>query len=376
MTKYELSLSPDYVPAWTRVDAIRELFQNAIDQETQHQDNKMFHSYDPVTTTLIVGNRISVLEPGTLLLGTSTKRDDKSTVGQFGEGYKIAALVLTRLGKQMEIHNYGAKQIWRPRFSKSKKYNSTILVFEVESYSIWPFAKAPDNNLTIVVKGISTEEYTQIVESNLHLCASLIESIKTTHGRILLNKPGRIFVNGLAVCNYDAYKYGYDFKPSKIKLDRDRKLVSDFDLKWLASTMWAEAAGQSNEAAEVFLTLAKSSAADVAFVDSHIYNVADKLVTTFNKAYEDFKEEYGDDAEPVSENYELDDLRENCPHVKPVIVSTGYKSMIKRSSDYAPPERIERKPPRQELWDWYCEWHEQFPQACKEPFEEIFRRLQ
>lgn len=74
MSKFELSISPDYVPNWTVVDGVRELFQNALDQQTLLPNNEMFFSYE--NEILRVGNKSSVLGINTLLLGASTKRED------------------------------------------------------------------------------------------------------------------------------------------------------------------------------------------------------------------------------------------------------------------------------------------------------------
>ena len=110
MRKIELSLASDYVPSWTIVDAIRELFQNALDQEVQSPGNKATWSYE--NGTFKISNKQSTLTTKTLLLGTSSKSEDTRTIGQFGEGYKIATLVLLRNNKQVTIYNYGLREVW------------------------------------------------------------------------------------------------------------------------------------------------------------------------------------------------------------------------------------------------------------------------
>ena len=42
MRKFELSISADYVPEWGVTEAVREFFQNSIDEETRDSSNKMF----------------------------------------------------------------------------------------------------------------------------------------------------------------------------------------------------------------------------------------------------------------------------------------------------------------------------------------------
>ena len=213
MSKYELSLAPDYVPEWGVVEAVRELFQNAIDQQTTLPDNAMFFNYDAEKQLLSVGNKNSVLEVKTLLLGSTTKANDSKTIGQHGEGYKVATLVLTRLGKVVTFYNYGAREVWRPRFVKSRRYGTQVLTFFVDKKYIWQ--SVPDNNLLIEIEGITPEEYAKIVESNLHL-QDVGDVIETPRGRILEDEKfkGKVFVNGLFVCKYEPYQYGYDFKLS------------------------------------------------------------------------------------------------------------------------------------------------------------------
>ena len=55
MPRYTLTISPDYVKDWGVNDAIRELLQNAIDQESLDKDNAKSIDYD--TNSLIIANR-------------------------------------------------------------------------------------------------------------------------------------------------------------------------------------------------------------------------------------------------------------------------------------------------------------------------------
>lgn len=92
MRKYELSISADYVPGWGVTEAVREFFQNSIDEETRDSSNKMLFEYDEAEEKLIIGNKHSELDIKTLLFGTTTKNDDDAMIGNHGEGYKIATV--------------------------------------------------------------------------------------------------------------------------------------------------------------------------------------------------------------------------------------------------------------------------------------------
>jgi hypothetical protein len=80
-------LSPDYVKSWTRVRGLCELIANALDED---RDATVAWA-DGVLTITDTGPGIP--EEG-LILGYSTKTD--AQIGQFGEGKKLACLVLAR----------------------------------------------------------------------------------------------------------------------------------------------------------------------------------------------------------------------------------------------------------------------------------------
>ena len=160
-SKFELTIDVNYVKGWGIAQAIRELFQNAKDEEVQNPENTAFFGYDEDTQTLTIGNKQSVLNIESLLLGVSTKTDDKHTIGQFGEGYKIATMVLLRTEHPITFYNYGAKEVWTTRLVKSRRYNGRLVpTFFVDKNYFWQ--SVPDNNLTIKVENVTLNEYEQI----------------------------------------------------------------------------------------------------------------------------------------------------------------------------------------------------------------------
>ncbi|MNK69761.1 hypothetical protein D3C87_891570 [compost metagenome] len=368
MSKYELSLAKDYVPDWTVVDAVRELFQNALDQQVTVEGNEMFFNYNEQTQTLYIGNKLSVLDVKTLLLGASTKRNDPNTIGQFGEGYKIATLVLTRLEKKVTFYNYGAKEVWNPRFVKSRRYNGAeILTFFVDKKHPW--TKVPDNNLTITIENITPLDYEDIVDSNLHL-QDVGNCIQSKYGRILEEERyvGKVYVNGLFVCNYNEYTQGYDFKPEYIKIDRDRKLADSFELKWLSSKMLS---GVDNTKT---IEMIKKGAADVAFISSAVSDYT-ALNSISDKVYSSFIEEHGENAVPVIDQIDYEKLRNT--NYKPILVNQSYNAVIKNSQHYEEPiiKQRKRQTTRSKLEEWLKNHRQNLSKRAVKKLEGIIEEL-
>jgi len=343
MTKYELSITKNYAPDWTISNAIRELFQNALDQETVCTDNPMSWSYDSETETIKISNAKSRLETKSLLLGSTTKVDNDDTIGQFGEGYKIAALVLTRMGKRVTIFNYGAKEVWCAYFKYSRKYCTEILTFDVNKK--FPWTIVPDNDLTIKITGVTQEEFNEIIETNLHM--QDYKYLDTPHGQVLLDedKKGKIFVNGLYISESKDFHYGYNFRPSQIELDRDRKLIAHFELKWTTSRLWTSSKDENILA--LATQLVEKGAIDTSYIKEASYNsnldiVSDNVVKNFISLY-------GENAVPV---YTQEDA-EKVPHThKPIIVPENVVNVITSNVKYTPVEQIKEPTFIEKLEDW------------------------
>lgn len=242
MAKYELSIDVNYVKDWGVAEAVREIFQNSVDEERVNPENKSFFGYDAEARTLTIGNKQSCLDVESLLLGVSTKTSNDDTIGQFGEGYKIATVVLLRTKHPITFYNYGKREVWKPRLVKSKRYNGRLIpTFFVDKE--FPWTTVPDNDLTIVIENVTSEEYDSINEMILQLHTDIGRTYTDSRENKVLLEPkysGKIYVNGLYVCTESNFNYGYDIQPKYLKLERDRKTVDGFDLRWATSCIWRD----------------------------------------------------------------------------------------------------------------------------------------
>jgi hypothetical protein len=331
-SRYELTISTNYVPDWTYIEGIRELFQNALDNEIKTPANKMGFSYDNVTEVLRISNKTSALEVDSLLLGSSTKTGDTDTIGQHGEGYKIAFMVLLREGKKIRVYNYGKREVWEARLVKSKRYRGSLVpVITIEKEVFW--RQEPDNDLIIEVAGISNEEYDAIVKSNLNLQENVEHLDIDGMGKILLDKKekGRVYVHGLYICNKEELKYGYSFSPSIVKLDRDRRLLSALDVAWETSLMWKRAY-RNGVMLEEIMDMIERNVTDVMYMASRVYTT-DKDVDQdiANSMAARFIAKNGKNCIPVASNEELNMIKNSS--VKPVIVNRLVKGYLDKADN-------------------------------------------
>lgn len=237
MSKYELSMVSSYVQNWDYKDAIREIIQNAIDQSVD--DDGYDISYHRSDNCLVISTKDGILKRSSLLLGNTTKSNNEDTIGQFGEGYKLALLVLARDGKRTIIENPGAEEIWTPAIVKSRKWGDDILTVDVKKSNVLKKHKFSSGGVSFIIQNISADEYIEIVERTLQL-QSKIEKIETPMGDILLSErnKGKLYVGGLFIRDIGEYKYGYNILPKFLKLGRDRDLTNDYDVDTILSIMF------------------------------------------------------------------------------------------------------------------------------------------
>lgn len=289
MRRYELGMTLNYAKNWGVPEGIREFIQNAIDEEKENPENKM--NIDYKDGILTISNKKSSLGLSSLLLGSTTKDGKSNLIGEHGEGYKVATVVLMRNGITVKIYNNEDKSIWTSKIVKSKRYGSDIVVFDVEKKM---FCK--DNDLVIELQGVSEDDWNKIISNTLFLRNDIIETEtkQSPTGRILLNKKfkGHIYVEGLFVCIIKELDKGYDFNAGILKLDRDRGLVDNFDLKSAIATL-VIGTGDANYIKETM------ESPDSLFISNRC--CSDILDEVSDSVYNDFIDTYGENAIPVND---------------------------------------------------------------------------
>lgn len=362
MKRFDLGMSINYCPTWGVVESVREFFQNAHDEEIVNPENKMYFGYDKDSKTLRIGNKNGRLTTNTLLLGQSSKRDNSETIGQHGEGYKVATVVLLRNGKGVKVYNRADKEVWTAKTIKSRRYQADVVVFDIEKVSI--FKSVPDHDLIFEISGIDEDEYNAIVDSNLFL-QDLREGedyitsnpgypLTTRMCKVLTGEKhaGKLFVGGLYVTTSKYAKYGYDFAPGLVKLDRDRGFIDGIDLQFLTAKV-ISATGDTeliNEAKNFW------DGSYFKYYLSNYKSVFDNssYAEMFDKSYQEFLDENGEDAIPVQTTDDFNRLSRNG--FNPVLVEEKDFFFYSGSSMYNPAPDIEDEPDAGELADRLEDW--------------------
>ena len=373
--RFDLGMSLDYCASWGIVEAIREFAQNAKDAETANPENKMYFDYDKEAEVLRIGNKDGCLTTETLLLGKTTKANDENMIGQHGEGYKVATVVLMRLGKQVKVYNRSAKEVWTAKVVNSKRYNAKVVVYDIEKVSV--FKSVPDHDLIFEVSNISEDEYSSIVESNLSLqgLKEGTDYIESNGSKILLNEKfaGKLFVGGLFVTSSKYAKKGYDFKPSLIKLDRDRSFIDGLDLQFITGKVICESGNMDlvRQLKEVW---------DGQYIRWYLSNgfESSSIAELYNEAYSNFISKWGSDAIPCNDTGTFNRLKQNGYNA--VMLKENDYYYVSNSSRYVEPKILSRtnSDVADDLEAWFDEWISEDSDAYEHGsslIEEVLERL-
>ena len=185
----------------------------------------------------------------------------------------------------------------------------------------------------------------------------------------VIERPGDIFVNGLFVTHLDGYRFGYSLLPKFLKIDRDRRMVADFDLQWITSQIWSKC-----EEHDLVLDMIGKECPDVKYLNSFLYNTDRGLA---DQAAEAFIGEHGKEAIPVSSQMDIT-VAQDQGHEKVVLMPKTQQELITRSSFYSyPPSKIVRKTPRELLLDFMLKYKDTyFSQEMLDDYEDLLKKAE
>lgn len=317
MKQIKLSFTEDYVGHWSWWQGARELMQNAIDTK----DFDIGFDYDAGTMSIV--SRGGAIPTKALLLGATTKRDDSSTIGKFGEGMKLGFLVLLREGAEVAMEN--GKDLWVPKIVHDEEMDANVLAVNICEGVLE--AKDP-NVVKIKIQGIPkfamdeimdnyapTTERTVVIENSRGKAYNKIWQEDANQGE---DEDGKVvggdcnlFVNGLFVTRVQGnFKFDYDFKPEAFVLDRDRDSANTYEVKYEANRLLSEsddidllaalALEQYDDLALFSERRVKSSGGSYWGGSSRSADEQDSLTKT---AVSMFANKYGSDAYPIDDTW-------------------------------------------------------------------------
>lgn len=274
----DLGIARNYVSSWGYKEGIREIVQNCIDEGIY--DIK--YDEDSETLEMITfGKKIGLDK---LALGNSTKRDDNSKIGQYGEGLKLAFLVLLREGMEIKLEN-GDYEEWIISIEPSKNLGKIDTLHVTINKQPIPKGMEDGEFVKITVTNLSEDLLEELCEENLIIRKEILgddlDTIETDYGYIIKDKnfEGKIYVNGLYVTEDMNVKFGFDFFTGQISLDRDRKSINYHELLKKVS----ETIVNTEDSALIYQCYK-----DSAFSDRILENIKDSSEEVKN----DFKENY------------------------------------------------------------------------------------
>lgn len=370
----ELTITPNYVSDWSFSDAIRELIQNGVDQQTLNPENEFDISYNESENVLQLSNSKSTLEINTLLLGCSTKTNNTDTVGQFGEGYKIAALVLNRIGKTFTVYNNNKNEIWISKFEYSETFGEEILMFKIYNHP------TEEKGLIIEIENVEESEFDSLYDVWLNMPGSIDhKKIVTSYGEIFTEEDmcGKVFVNGLAVeCNSNKY-FGYNFKPKYIKLERDRKSCNSWDMSKITGDMICEAMNAGEISAKDIFEIAENySFNDISYLQYKTWDEGVKKATQMFVA--EFDDKYHDSI-PVNTQSEFDRIKKIggkpviVPYYIASVMSEETENRIEKLESTAWTENLSTK---EKLLQWRDIYEDNFTNEAIQIFNQIVEELE
>lgn len=288
MEYIDYNISKNYLSHWNTQDALREVMQNFID----------YGKYEVNCGDVItVSNTYEPIDLSFMSVGMSLKNNEKA-IGKYGEGLKMALMILTREGYESYVKTNGYKI--------TPCFRDTI-VGETFSVSV----EECNTNGFEFFANLDNEFFKDYYENKIIKEEDILFNFPP-YGSIVSKNKGDVFCGGLFVSNVEGLSKAYDFNTNMLKLDRDRQTPKVFDVNWNASAI--------NSAQ------GKIEAKDLSYSDNqYVSKIPDETIKEFTP------KAIGDEVRFVYKNNEGKEVLLKNEHAEQVVKSSGFfKDAIKK----------------------------------------------
>jgi len=208
----KFGMSKDYVPNWGVIQAIREIYQNFIDYgEFDVVINEINDSHSCVR----ISNNFKPDSWEFLKIGFSKKKE--GSIGQHGEGLKLAGLIFKRNDKMFRMSTSIGRA--EPTYYEDDNIGTCygLSISDMTSDNFEIYFEADTKDIEVFKDGYIQKE----------------DILHTSYcGDIVNKKAGNIYIGGLYVCRLEQLKYALNFKPDHVSLGRDRDFPSTWDMEY------------------------------------------------------------------------------------------------------------------------------------------------
>lgn len=233
-TEWTYPMTINYRRNWSEWEAIREIVQNMMDSNSDF-------SIKQTSEGLLLRDTGTGIKKKHLLLGVSEK--SSGARGQFGEGLKLALVVLKRLG-------YGIK-------IKSTNLAITVATTTIEGETCLKLIlDETPNSFTgtqILITGYKGDTFSEhFVNGN----KQTIYSCK--YGQIITEQPAKLYVKDIYVCPLRNAIYSYNL--TNIQLSEDRNIPDEYSVQLALGRLYSTLTGHQLSLAVQFFKGVKRDA--------------------------------------------------------------------------------------------------------------------
>lgn len=225
-----LPLTADYTNYWEFEHGIRELLTNMLDGA----------GHIPANYTIAIGTdwvsfknkSPAILSHSSIAMGASNSRDEDENIGQFGEGMKMAWLLMLRHGAKVTILN-GDCEKWTAAFRYSSDFRTEIIHVDIETTGEQP--EQPSYDIEVRITDLSQElldrvrDYLESTLINPQLIRgytpTIIELSPNLQVSLDAKDQGTVFVERIPVQTMGLLPIGVLLGGDAVNLNRDRDNV-------------------------------------------------------------------------------------------------------------------------------------------------------